>query len=69
MFTICAICPADHLKAKKIGVVSSLFAILRFLLYLKFGPTNIGEEKHEVNLFQSSMCTPKPRHIRDCKKF
>ena len=39
MFTICAICPADHLKAKKIGVaeaVSSLFAILRFLLYLKF---------------------------------
>ena len=43
MFTICAICPADHLKAKKIGVaeaVSSLFAILRFLLYLKFGPMN-----------------------------
>ena len=34
MFTICEICPADHLKAKKIGVagaVSSLFAILCFL--------------------------------------
>ena len=34
MFTICEICPADHLKAKKIGVagaVSSLFASLCFL--------------------------------------
>ena len=43
MFTICAICPADHLKATKIRIaeaVSSLFAILRFLLYLKFGPVN-----------------------------
>ena len=34
MFTICEICPADHLKAKKIGVaeaVSSPFAILCFV--------------------------------------
>ena len=34
MFTICEICPADHLKAKKIRVaeaVSSPFAILCFV--------------------------------------
>ena len=58
MFTICGICPADHLKAKKIGVaeaVSSLFAILRFLLYLKFGPVNFlktGRRK-DRNMFNN----------------
>ena len=34
IFTVCEICPVDHLKAEKIGVtraVSSLFAILCFL--------------------------------------
>ena len=58
MFTICAICPADHLKAKKNWVaeaVSSLFTILCFLLYLKFGPMNFlktGRRK-DRNMFNN----------------
>ena len=42
MFTICEICPADHLKAEK-GYMGSLHAICNFVfsfLYLKFGLMN-----------------------------
>ena len=58
MFTVCAICPADHLKAKKNWVaeaVSSLFTILCFLPYLKFGPMNFlktGRRK-DRNMFNN----------------
>ena len=42
VFTVCEICPANHLKAEKNRVtkaVSSLFSIFCFLR-LKFGPMN-----------------------------
>ena len=50
-FTICENCPADQLKANKIGVTNIiflLFAILCFLpdLHLKFGPMNFLINRH-----------------------
>ena len=49
MFTICEICPADHLKAEKNkGLRKQFPRYLQgwvFFLYLKFGPINFSYQR------------------------